>query len=617
MQFMRIAFILIFYLLCIHNLIASVTVHRDKVCYITVSDYRMLNNAGGKISLEEVQLLPDSAFRFDPALFNKVKNPYLWLRLELYVEPAAEGKWLLEFFNQRANEVRVYVKNPTGALVASDTIGSSIPFYHRAVHSRFPVFEVPLEAGANTLYLYYHSDHHLGLNTVIQPYVHYINYANKYYFIIGGFYFMLLLLIFYNALFFFSTHDKIYLYYIFFVIAAAIDCLRVDQLGFAIFWSGTPWLNYYIDEYARVVFIAALVNYTTYFLELKKDRKKLYIAVWLVLVAFALQQIVFSEFFPAFSASLQVSELLIFTILVLIMYGALRRLKEGIRAIRIFMVGFSSIFIGFLVTYLFYNGLIPGNHLVYFILFYGIAVDTLMFSFALSARLKKERMDKEKALEAENVANQKVILEMHKNEQLLNKVNTELEEKVQARTEALEQANRRLEEQATIINEWNASLDRKNWELNKEIKAVTVKSVLSPNQNYAEMLAVFPGKDTCYQYVAGLKWKDGFVCRKCGNAKANEGDTFLSKRCTKCGIIESVTAHTVFHKLKFPIEKAFYIAYVVFSSKESPNMSELAKEIDLNYKSCIRFRQKIEEAIEERKKQGIKVKNWEDIILDS
>ena len=589
----------------------------NPVYYLSSSDFIILDQTDRRYSIEEVIALPDSVFNYNPEKFSPLRTTHLWLRLDVVRSPEADERWLMEIFNQRANELSVYVADQNGRLYYTETIGGDIPFFNRKIHNRFPIFELPLQQGKNTVYLSYYSHYHLGLNTSIQSYVYYINGANKYYFIIGGFYFILLLLIFYNLLFYFSTRDRIYLYYIFFVFAAGLDCLRVDQLGFALLWPDIPMLNYFVDEYARLVFIVALVNYTTYFLNVKGVMPRLYTFIRAIAVLFVVQQIFFSNFAPYASGSLLISEALIFIILFLILFAAVKIFQRGNRAVTIFMVGYTSIMIGFVVTYLFYSGLIPGNHLVYFILFYGIAVDTLMFSFALSARLRKERRDKEKALEAENSANQKVILEMRKNEILLNKVNTELEEKVQERTIALREANDRLKEQAEVISEWNRKLDKTNWELNKTIKTIETRNILSPNQTYEEMLKVFSGKSACYQYLANVKWPSGFTCKKCGNEKATTGDSFLSQRCTRCGSVESVTAHTIFHKLKFPIEKAFYIAYIVFSDKNLASVSELAREIDLNYKTCLKFSQKVGEAIEHRKKEGIKLKSWEDIVLDS
>ena len=71
---------------------------------------------------------------------------------------------------------------------------------------------------------------------------------------------------------------------------------------------------------------------------------------------------------------------------------------------------------------------------------------------------------------------------------------------------------------------------------------------------------LFCSDDDCYKYLASLKWQeDKFVCKKCGNTTYHKGRSPYSRRCNKCKYDESVTAGTMFEKLKFPILIAFNI----------------------------------------------------------
>ncbi len=595
----------------------EVIINQQESQYITSDDFSILEDSNNAFNVQYLALLPRNAFNFEVANFKKNHHQHLWLRLDINNKLATNDRWLLEIYNQRANELELYVFNDQGKYYSLDTIGSDIPFYKRSLINRFPLFEIPIRPGTNVIFIKYYSKHHLGLNAQILTAKSYINSANIYHFLIGGFYFVLLLLILYNLLFFISTRDQLYLYYCFFVFSAGLDCLRVDQMGFALLWPGFPQFNYYVDEYARTLFVFALVTYASNFLQISKLSVKLSYWIKSVLVVYTVQQIVFSEVFPSFEAALPISTVLLFILIGSIMYAAILKRKSAQQSVNLFLIGYSSISLGVIVTYLFYNGIIPGHQVVYFILFYGISIDTVMFSFALSARLKQERITKELALKAENIANQKVIIEMQRNETLLNKVNTELEAKVQERTVDLTLANAKLAEQAQIINQWNAQLDKTNWELNKEIKNLNTNRVLFKNPSYKEVLESFPSKLECLKFIANLKWPNGFVCRKCGNVKEIKTAEFLTKRCSKCGTIESVTANTLFHKLKFPIEKAFYLVYIVYVQKEQCNISEISREIDLNYKTCLHFSEKISEAILIHQKAGKKLKSWEEIVLDN
>ena len=71
---------------------------------------------------------------------------------------------------------------------------------------------------------------------------------------------------------------------------------------------------------------------------------------------------------------------------------------------------------------------------------------------------------------------------------------------------------------------------------------------------------LFNDGDKVLKFISEVKWKYGFVCRNCGHTNYCEGKTAYSRRCTRCKKEESASAHTIFHNIKFPVNKAFYIA---------------------------------------------------------
>jgi len=68
--------------------------------------------------------------------------------------------------------------------------------------------------------------------------------------------------------------------------------------------------------------------------------------------------------------------------------------------------------------------------------------------------------------------------------------------------------------------------------------------------------ARFGTKASCYEYLAEQKWPDGYSCKKCKHTKYIKGKQPKSRRCCTCGYDESTTTGTLFHKLKFGIDKA-------------------------------------------------------------
>ena len=104
---------------------------------------------------------------------------------------------------------------------------------------------------------------------------------------------------------------------------------------------------------------------------------------------------------------------------------------------------------------------------------------------------------------------------------------------------------------------------------------------------------LFSSEDECYRFLAGVKWEKGFICRKCGNTNYCPGKTPHSRRCTKCKKEESAAADTIFHNCKFPVNKAFYIAYNVCKGKEDLSSYELARRLTLRQMTCWNFQTRI------------------------
>jgi len=114
-----------------------------------------------------------------------------------------------------------------------------------------------------------------------------------------------------------------------------------------------------------------------------------------------------------------------------------------------------------------------------------------------------------------------------------------------------------------------------------------------------EFESAFSDEDKCLEFLADQKWKDGYVCKKCGHTNYCKGKTPFSRRCTRCKSDESATAHTIFHRCKIPLTNAFEIAYTVC---RQPDVStyELARQIDKRQMTCWKFKKKITECIEKR-----------------
>lgn len=112
------------------------------------------------------------------------------------------------------------------------------------------------------------------------------------------------------------------------------------------------------------------------------------------------------------------------------------------------------------------------------------------------------------------------------------------------------------------------------------------------NNKLQRFSTVFPDDASCIKLLSAQKWKDGFVCVKCGNTNYCRGKLATSRRCTRCKKEESATANTVFHRCKFSLKKAFEIVLFTCSAPviSSYKMSDM---LDLRHMTCYTFQKKV------------------------
>lgn len=123
-------------------------------------------------------------------------------------------------------------------------------------------------------------------------------------------------------------------------------------------------------------------------------------------------------------------------------------------------------------------------------------------------------------------------------------------------------------------------------------------------QNILDFLKAFPNDDACKAYLAELKWQDGFVCPKCGHKKGclKKGHKY---HCYGCGKVESSTAGTLFHRVKFGLQKAFCIVFEMSTSTQSLSSIQMGKRYGITQTTAWYFMQKVRKAMESSKKHPL------------
>lgn len=119
---------------------------------------------------------------------------------------------------------------------------------------------------------------------------------------------------------------------------------------------------------------------------------------------------------------------------------------------------------------------------------------------------------------------------------------------------------------------------------------------LFKGQNLLEFAERFNTDDSCREYLAHIKWSNGYTCVKCGHHGSQKRRN-SARICNKCSHIESATANTLFHKVKFGIRKAFFICFEMSTTTKSLSASYIAERFGITEKTARLFMHKVREAM--------------------
>jgi len=120
---------------------------------------------------------------------------------------------------------------------------------------------------------------------------------------------------------------------------------------------------------------------------------------------------------------------------------------------------------------------------------------------------------------------------------------------------------------------------------------------LFTGQSIYEFQEQFGTDKLCANTLVQLKWENGYSCRNCGYKKYCKTKRYGARRCCSCGKVESATANTLFHKLKFPLHKAFFMLYLISTTKRGISAEDLHRKLGLHKRTCLLFKRKAMEAM--------------------
>jgi len=105
----------------------------------------------------------------------------------------------------------------------------------------------------------------------------------------------------------------------------------------------------------------------------------------------------------------------------------------------------------------------------------------------------------------------------------------------------------------------------------------------------------------CKRYLSKLKREKGFKCSKYEYSSGCEKSGF-NYHCYKCNHVESSTAGTLFHRVRFGLHKAFHIVFEMVNSSKGISSVQCCKRYGIRQSTAWFFMQKVRKAMESNKK---------------
>ncbi len=589
-------------------------------------EIQMFEDVKGRFTISDVS---DSAFgsrfsvvrTFIPKTFH-YKSTY-WFKIRVRHTEETVKNWILEFYDQTIDDIRFYSPNNKGGF-DEYKCGAMHPFDQRQInHKNFTIQLTDNFTGDKIFYFAIRSQQPPTVMVVLKPVTQFVEYGLREYMLFGFIYGMMLIFCLYNFMMYVATRQKQYLYYILYNFSIGIFEMSSNGIAYQFLWPSFPRWNEIAFGVALYCASIGALLFTDSFLRLKNKAQLLHtIVLWFIGIRtlFFLACLLINNHWFVYKFVDGVS-------ILIGLYCGIYVLRKRYYPARFFVAGYSFLLLGFMIRVLkvLAVGNLPFGPFNYYSLSFCFILEMLFVTFAIGESVSYLKR-------AKDLAQQRMINEMKRLDAMKESLNKELEVKVEQRTkevtaqaeiikqqnEELRNVNELLSHQAVEIKRMNALLKEDNELLHTDIEKVTQARMLSSEVNFEEFSKVYPDNESCYKFLADLKWHKAYHCRKCNNDQYFEGKTSYSRRCSKCGYEESATAYTIFHNTRIPVNKAFYMLFLIYTSKGKISSHQLSEILEIRQSTCWSYSSKIKKLMEEKKRKlkNAGAKGWSKLVLE-
>ena len=111
---------------------------------------------------------------------------------------------------------------------------------------------------------------------------------------------------------------------------------------------------------------------------------------------------------------------------------------------------------------------------------------------------------------------------------------------------------------------------------------------------------LFSSEEKCRAYLFQCRWPDGFICPKCQGQQYSYLKGRCLYQCSDCRYQCSVKVGTLFQKSKTPLQKWFWMIFLLSQSKNGYSALALKRLLDIAYGTALSMTHKIRSAMAAR-----------------
>jgi len=372
-----------------------------------------------------------------PHFFPSNKKEHIWVRFELDIRKAND--FILSF--KTLHTAKIYYKHSTvkdwKVLETSLSDYQHKRPYYASIEGQIPVSLK--KTGTYEFYIYSQSIYPIKILT--KKYFEHVDLPLNllfFSFCFGA----LFVILFYNLFILIAIKDKIYLYYVIYLITNTFTLSNSTGILTAydlLYFDPDKYPSSFFEIPLYVLFISLLL-FAYKFLRIKESLGNIWAWIYKITGGMVIV-LLLSLPFLTIHQSLKIDPPLGLWIIIVLLASGLRAWKKNKEA-RFFVLAFLAYFIFVIGSILYITGMASNNYLFMNGILVGSVLEALFLSFALADQINIIKKEKEKA-------ERKSRLLQEENEKILQEQNDKLEEQVEQRTFELQESNEELQ----VMNE--------------------------------------------------------------------------------------------------------------------------------------------------------------------